>query len=366
MANKDPSKTEKPTAKRIQNAREDGNVMVSQDITSIVVMIGVGAVLAATLNRMAMGYNECLRMVLAEFSPTAEWDAVKFKEGGQRAVFFLGEILAPVLAGVVLFSYVATKVQVGKYFSMKPLAWKFDALNPAKGLQKVLPNVKNTMMLGLVILKVIVVASFVYLMFKRNMATLKLLPMMDLFDGLRWIASVVARLAAKIFLFFIIIAVLDYIYKRYDYFENLKMSKQEVKDEQKNAEGDPAVKSKIRQKMMKASLMRLIAEVPKADVVVTNPTHVAVALKYEPGGYAPMVVAKGLRKRAGRIKEIAREFGVPIVEAPPLARSLYRLTKVGGFIPEHLFSAVAIILARIHARRRKGPPVRTRVGQAVT
>ena len=131
------------------------------------------------------------------------------------------------------------------------------------------------------------------------------------------------------------------------------MTKQEVKDERKNAEGDATVKGKIRQKMRELTMMKMIVEVPKADVVITNPIHVAVAIRYQKGFIAPKVVAKGLRKRAKRIKEIAMFAGVPVIEEPPLARNLFRKTKLGSFIPSELFGAVATILAQLHNSGKK-------------
>ncbi len=350
---KDPSKTEKPTQKKITETREDGNVMQSQDVTSVVVLIGATAVIAMMLGQMFNAYGEALKVVMEQMRPRDEWDAVKIKFGAQYAIGFLARVLIPILLVVSICSMVATRAQVGHFFSFKPLQWKFDKLNPVNGMKQVLPNVKNTMKLLFVMAKVFVVGVLVYTMLRENLAAIIALPTLELFEALEWIFIKLVTLTAKILAFYIAIAVVDYIYKRYDYFENLKMSKQEVKDEKKNAEGDPVMKGKIRQKMMQISMMRMIQELPNADVVVTNPTHVAVALKYTPGQFAPRVVAKGLRKRAQKIKEIARKHDVPIVEAPPLARSLFRNTKLGGFIPEFLFAAVAAILAKIHARRRR-------------
>ena len=137
------------------------------------------------------------------------------------------------------------------------------------------------------------------------------------------------------------------------------MSKQEVKDERKNAEGDPLVKREIRKKMQQASMMRMIVEIPKADLIITNPTHVAVAIRYTPGAFAPVIVAKGLRKRALRIRKIAKNYNVPIIEIPPLARSLYRHGRIGAFIPENLFTAVATVLAKLHAMKEHKQKIRT-------
>ncbi|RMD73838.1 MAG: EscU/YscU/HrcU family type III secretion system export apparatus switch protein [Lentisphaerae bacterium] len=275
------------------------------------------------------------------------------QSGAWLSLYFLGELLIPFMLVMVICCILSNRFQTGNYFSFGPLKWKPERLNPVSGMKSLMPNLQNMVKLGLTMAKVAVVGLFVYWTLIRDLDSFTQLPRLHLMGALAWIFKEVTLLALQIFAFFAVVAALDFIYKRYDYYENLKMTKQEVKDEHRNAEGDPMVKGRIRRKMMEMSFMRMITEIPKADVVVTNPTHVAVALRYTPGSYAPRVVAKGLRKRAERIKAIAREHAVPIVEAPPLARSLYRHTKVGGYIPEHLFRAVAAILARIHRQRRR-------------
>lgn len=179
----------------------------------------------------------------------------------------------------------------------------------------------------------------------------------DLFAGVSQVSEVVFKLVFKIIGLFMVMAILDLIYQKWQNTQDLKMSKQEVKEEFKQQEGDPQIKGKIRQKQRQMAMSRMMKEVPKADVIITNPTHFAVALKYEAGMPAPVVLAKGQDAVAQKIKELARENSVPIVENKPLARALYAAVDVGGSIPQELFKAVAEVLAYVyklkHRHRRR-------------
>ena len=196
--------------------------------------------------------------------------------------------------------------------------------------------------------KVGIIAYLVYLSLRSDFEVLPKLMFMPLDASMRWLAETAYLLVFKVLTLYTAIAVIDYIVKRKKYYDDLMMTKQEVKDERKNAEGDPLIKSKIRQKMRQILRSSMMNAVPQADVVITNPTHVAIALKYEFGTYAPKVVAKGLRKTALRIKLLAKLSGIPVIEAPPLARTLYRNTDIGQFIPPEFYGAVAAILAKLH------------------
>ena len=345
---KDPSKTEDPTQKRIQEARDEGNVLISQDITSFATLLGGLTVLWMWVPYCFDHMRRLYVTVLHHFDPASDWGVSEIQGGTLFGCEFLAVLLTPLLLGVFLVPVAVLRLQVGSYFSLKPLQWKLNKLNPVDGAKKLMPSKDNGIKMLLAMVKVGIVGVLVYFFLRGNMDNITRLPFLPLRAALNWVFWSFGKLIAQILVFYLVVAVLDYFWKRHQYYDNMKMTKQEVKDERKQSEGDPKVKGRIRSKMMEFSMMRMIAEIPEADVVVTNPTHVAVALRYTPGDYAPVVVAKGLRKRAERIKQIAAHHEVPTVEAPPLARSLYRYASLGAYIPEHLFGPVAAILAQIH------------------
>jgi len=352
MANKDPSKTEKPTKKRITKARNEGNVLTSPDIGSMIIILVGTAVLFMLAPALRDGFRTAL-MHCMDIDCRQDWNEESLTAGGTFSMLTLMRILGPSVTILTVFGVISMRLQVGKYFSIKPLKWKFDFINPKRGLTSLVPNKQNLVNLGLTMGKVVLIGGLVYISIKSQMNEIRELGTLSLHDSISWMCWESVFLILKIMALFIFIAAADYAFKRKKYFDDLKMSKQEIKDERKNSEGDPMIKGKIRSKMREILRSQMMRQVPDADVIVTNPTHVAVAIKYEIGGFAPMVVAKGLRKRAERIKLIARQYDIPIIEAPPLARSLYRNIKVNTFITVDFYTPVAAILARLHRSGRK-------------
>ena len=261
--------------------------------------------------------------------------------------WLLTKSAGPFCLAISLLALLVMRAQVGKYFSTKAIKWKFSGLNPKSGIMSLLPNKQNAIKLGITASKVLLVGGFVYYSIKGDFDDYLKLPLIPVLPAGIWMGKRCFAMILKILIVFVVIVVIDYIVKRKKYFDDLMMTKQEVKDERKNQDGDPRIKAKIRSKMRQLLRASMMKAVPRADVIITNPTHVAVALKYEFGTYAPKVVAKGLRKTAERIKFLAKANGIPVIEAPPLARSLYRNTPVGGFIPPEFFGAVAAILAKL-------------------
>jgi flagellar biosynthetic protein FlhB len=347
MANKDPSRTEPATAKRIGEARQDGNILKSDEILSGLMILGGVLLCFYTIPQTYAVFSDIFRQILG-VDCRVPWDDEMIKHGAYVALKVAAALLAPVCFALCLFALMIMRYQIGPYFSLKVLHWKFDEFNPVNGIKSLMPNKHNAVVLGFNLLKVSVVALFVYFAIRDDMSRMADLPAIPFLEAILWLVKRLIVMIFKILSLVMIIAVIDYFYRKHKYFEDLMMTKQEVKDEMKNAEGDPRVKGKIRQKMRELFKMRMMASVPRASVIITNPTHVSVALKYELGDFAPQVVAKGLRKKALAIRKIARENGVPIIEAPPLARSLYRNCQIGQFIPSEFYSAVAAILARLH------------------
>jgi flagellar biosynthetic protein FlhB len=342
----DPSKTEQPTQKRIDDARGEGKVITSQDVSSLVGMVGaVGFLLylvPVTASRAGSLFGLIARIDCGRY-----WTLSEIHGGLRAGLGWLALLLAPLLIGCVVLAIVARVAQTGPYFEPKALAWKLTALDPANGAKQMLPSTDNLVKLLLVLTKISAIALLAWIYIRRDLPAISQLPLRPLADGLAWSFGRAVMLLLRVLGLFILITAVDYVLKRRKYFDELMMSRQEIKDEMRDSEGDPHVRGRQRQRMRELTRLRLIAEVPKADVVVVNPTHVAVALRYEPGSWAPRIVAKGLRKRALRIRQIAEAAGVPIVREPVTARALYREGKAGQCIPEHLFGAVAAILAQL-------------------
>jgi len=352
MANADPSRTELPTPKRIEDARKEGQVLTSEEISSVVA-VAVGALLLLpTIPLVRKGFGTFYQYCLVEGDSRAAWSIADLERLTAVTVGHCAIMALPILAGVTIAAVICGRAQVGNYLEIGALAWKFDQLNPVEGCKRVLPTWDNIARLLLVLAKLGVVVGLVWMMVRHQLDAIVWLPLRGLAGGVGWLFGQVASLTAAILLLLAALAVLDYLHRRKQYLDKLMMTKQEVKEEHRNADGDPHIKARIRARMRELTMMRLITEVPKADVVVTNPVRVAVALRYQPGEAAPIVVAKGLRKRALRIRQIAHDAGVPIIEAPPVARALYRTAVTGGFIPPHLYNAVAAILAQVFRHRR--------------
>lgn len=365
MANKDPSKTEKPTSRRIRKAREEGNVLSSGDISSLVLMMG-GAVMSYVLAPMlTRAFEETFRRIM-DINCRDSWTAEDLQSGAWLSIVVTGKVLAPFSVALCLCSVAVMRMQVGKYFSTKTLHWKFKMINFQEVWSSLMPTKQVLQKLLLTMAKVTLIAGMVYVTVKNELVAIMQLATIPLSDSIDWTLSHCMIMVFKILLLFMVIAVTDWIVQRKRYYDNLMMSKQEIKDERRNMDGDPLIKSKIRQRMREILRSNMMRSLSQANVVVTNPTHVAVALKYEVGGMAPQVVAKGLRMRAERIKQLAAFYRIPIVESPPLARSLYRNIKVGGVITEQFYSAVAAILAGLHRsgklklKKKEEPPRRRR------
>ena len=259
----------------------------------------------------------------------------------------LQNILPFLLAGFVV-AFITNVIQVKWKVTSKPLQPKFSKLNPVNGFKRIFsPNSLVELLKSA--LKLTLIGYVVYSYLKKNMPPILMLYDVSLQQGIMLVGTMVINLGIRIALFYMLIAAADYAYQKYKFKNDMKMPKQEVKDEYKNQEGDPQIKGKQRQRMMEASRRRMMQQLPEADVVITNPTHFAVAIKYEPEVYdAPFVVAKGADYLAQKIKDVAKENHIEIVENKPLARMLYANVDVGSVVPPELYQAVAEVLAFVY------------------
>lgn len=349
----DDSKTEKATPKKKEEARKKGQVLHSKEVNTALILL-----LTFLAIKLLGGY---IYSVIQNF-----WIRLMEEYPQQRDIFTLpvltklfyesilcmGKVLTPILAVVLVTGLAVSYAQVGALFTTETLGFKFDRINPISGLKRVF-SLRSVVELVKSILKIFFIGYVAYSYLKGETENMLNLMAMEPLESAAYIASLSINVAIRISFSLLFIALLDYLYQWWDYEKSLKMTKQEIKEEFKQLEGNPEIKGKIKQKQRQMSMRRMMAEVPKADVVITNPTHFAVAVKYDASlGEAPMVLAKGQDYIAQRIKEIARENKVEIVENKPLARQLYSSVEIGEAIPQELYQAVAEVLAFVYSLKK--------------
>ncbi len=347
-------KTEAPTPRRVQEARDEGNIPRSQDLSAAVALMGAMLLLLAFGNDIFGAFRALLKTMLA-----GQWgDPTTAPEDVPQILAVAGEAAARVVMPIALALFalgIASNVmQFGFLVTLKPLTPNFNKLSPVKGLQNLFSK-RALMRLVMALLKVFVVVAIAAIVIAMDMSRILSLVQLEPAPLLGAASSMVFDLGIKIAVVMLLLAIIDFVYQRWQHQEDLKMTKQEVKEEFKRMEGDPMVKQRRAKVARQLAMQRISAAVPTADVVVTNPTHFAVALKYDDSMAAPKVVAKGADYLAMRIRQLAAAHEVPIVERPPLARSLYRHVEVGQEIPAKFYAAVAEILAyvyRLHSDRR--------------
>ncbi len=344
---KDPSKTEDATPKQIQKARDEGNVPKSQELTKAV----TACVAVIFLSAYAGTMGEHIREVYTFFLSNGANFIVDQQNIYALMVYTaktLAMMLLPILFAIALSAWICLRLQVGPLWTTKPMEFKWSRFNILTGLKNMFASAQTFIRLGRSVLQALLIGAIPFLVIRSEFDNF--LPLY--YSTVTEITFFILDLAFWIMLYSLppmfIIGAVELWYNRYEFKENLKMTKSEVKDESKQSEGDPMIKSKQREAMMKVMVRRMLQDVPKADVVITNPTHIAVALSYNAlEAPAPMVLAMGVDHMAERIKAVAREHNVPIRENVPLARALYKSVDVGDMIPEELYKAVAAILAGI-------------------
>lgn len=346
----DAEKTEEPTPKKIEDARNEGNVPKSQDTSGVITLFV--AILAFLMLFPFMKEHTFLLFnyyfsILGTPIDTLVLIDIAIVTMREFLLIVLPLALSAAVAGVF-----AALAQFGFLFTTKAIVPDFKKIDPIKGIKNLF-SMKKAIEGIKITFKSFTTLGVGFIFFGYFITELPTVALFTLSDQLDWLKDKMIIIAFVMLLIIFIFAIIDIVIVRKQYFDGLKMSKQEIKDEMKNMDGDPMIKAKIRQIQMEASRKRMMSEVPNADVVITNPTHYAVALKYEETTGAPLVVAKGVDHIAQQIKKIARESSVTIVQNPPLARSLYYKVEVEKTIPEELYAAVAEVLAYVYKMNKK-------------
>ena len=343
-------KTEPATPRKLEKAREEGQVAKSQDInTAVLLLILFGGL------RIFGGfmYDRIWAMYSFYYSAIADYATEELTIPRAMGLFSFGLkeiilIILPILAFALIGAFVSNVVQVKWKVTLKPLMPKVSKFNPINGVKRLFSKDKLFDLLKAVV-KVGILFYVAYSSLRDEWGLITNIYQLDFLSAVCLIVDTVLAIALKISLVFFVLAFADWAYQKHKFKTDMKMSEQEVKDEYKNTEGNPQIKGQIRRKMQEASRRRMMQALPEADVVITNPTHLAVALKYDKEkAEAPIVVAKGADYLANRIKEVARENAVEIVENKPLARMLYYNVEIGDQIPPELYQTVAEILAYVY------------------
>jgi len=344
-------RTESATPKRREKALEEGQVALSQEVNSALVLVVAFSLVFVFAGFMARTLNTNARYLFGESHIILIDNPAALTEIASANFAVILKSLAPMMGGVLLAGFLANVLQVGWHVNVQSLAFKWSKINPLTGIKQMFSK-KAAFELFKNVLKITIITSMAWWTVQGMIAEISGSALLSLAGVTSVGKMVMAKLVYRMVAMLAILAVLDWSFQKWQHEEDIKMTKQEIKEEAKDLEGDPQVKARMRSLQYELVRRRMMAAVPTADVVITNPTHFAVALKYMPGDPAPKVVAKGADHIARKIREIARESRVPVIENKPLARALHKGVDVGAFIPDELYKAVAEVLAYIYRLKR--------------
>ncbi len=348
-------KTEAPTAKKRSDSRNDGNVMKSQEVSTVAVLLAGLLMLRFYVSHirdiMSVFMSDITLHITPEVAQSDDLFALVillFRYG----IEVVAKAVLPVGFVIMIFGVAANLFQVGFLFTTKPLEPKLSKINPISGAKKFF-SMKSIVDTFKNIIKLIIVGVVAYMTVSDEFMNCIRMVNETPYGIASFIMYLVYKVSLRIILTLFVLAVLDYAYQKYEYEKKLKMSKQDIKDEHKQQEGDPKVKGRIRQLQREMAQRRMMDEVPTATVVVTNPTHLSIAIQYEDHMPSPIVVAKGVDNNAMRIREIAGEHDIPLYEDVPLARAMYDKVEPGDEVPVEFYNAVAEVLAFVFRMQGK-------------
>ncbi|MFD2371311.1 flagellar biosynthesis protein FlhB [Brevibacillus sp. GCM10020057] len=345
-------KTEKATPKKKQEARKKGQVAKSQDLSPSISLTAFFFLLIMLGSEMLATFQRIMRESLTTYIGW-QLNEENLKVMVMQLAYEAFKIVGPVLGVSLLVAFAVNFMQVGWLFSTEPLQMKLEKLNPIEGAKRIF-SIRSLVELLKSLLKISAGIYVAYTILWNTKEQVVQLSLKSLGTVLSYTAGEVAKLGIYLGVLLFVLAVLDYAYQRYEHEKNLRMSKQDLKDEYKQSEGDPLIKGKIRERQRSMAIRRMMQELPKADVIITNPTHFAVAIRYNASEMsAPTVVAKGQDYLALKIREVAKKHRIVTMENKPLARALYSQCEIGQQIPEELFKAVAEVLAYVYKLQGK-------------
>jgi|SRR5690625_1443967 len=345
-------KTEKATPKKREDEREKGRVAKSQDVNTALLLL-FSFIILATLGTFMK--ESMLTLYVSSFTEYIHWNITKqsLLRLLQETIIQFAMIVAPVMLIAFLIAIGANLLQVGFLFTTEPLKFDLKKIDPIQGAKRIF-SIRALVELLKSFFKIVFIGTITFMVIWIYKDDMMMLALKQPENAVAFFGrvTIIMGIAATIALLFL--AILDYMYQKYDFEKNIRMSKQDIKDEHKNVEGDPLIKSKLREKQRQVAMRRMMEEVPKADVVITNPIHYAIAIKYDENiASAPYIVAKGKDEIALKIKEVAKAHDIMTVENKPLARSLYDQVEINDVIPEEFYQAIAEILAFVYQMEKK-------------
>lgn len=351
MADNDEEKTEDPTQQRIDDFRKRGQVAQSKEIVGVMILftslIAIWALSRFFFQQVHEVFTRSFTDFIVMSGRQEDWfGALKFCM--TRAAL----VIAPVGAILWLMGVASTVLQIGFLSNEEALKFDLNRINPVEGFKKI-ASLRSVVEGFKSIVKVVLVTTIVYFIFRTEIGKIPHLMHFSMEQLMQYLGHVLLRLFTAVTIFMGVLAAADYGFQKWELNKQMRMTKQEVKEEIKSREGDPMIRARIRKLQREMSSRRMIEDVKKADVIVTNPTHIAVAIKYSANMIAPAVVAKGADYMAEKIKAAAKEANVPIIENKPLARTIFRTIKIGHAIPRELYTAVAEVLSFIYKMKKK-------------
>jgi len=342
-------KTEKATPRKRKKAREEGQVLQSKEINTSLTLLAAFVLLFLLSGYIGSSMRIVSLLIFDEYLLNENlYNISNVQILSINIIFRILLIILPFALIILVIGVVSSYLQVGFLITPKPIQPKLSKLDPVKGLKKLF-SMEKVVELFKSLFKIFVIGFIVIRYIAGQLGTIFSMMAMEVDQIILITSRITLNIGIRAGLVLVLLAIIDYFYQRYEYEKKLKMSKQEVKDEHKQIEGDPKIKSKIRQKQMQISMRRMMQEIPKADVIITNPTHFAVAIQYAPEKYAaPFVIAKGQNLIAQNIKKQAAIHEVPVIENKYLAKTLYETVEIGQIIPQDLYEAVAEVLAYVY------------------
>lgn len=345
-------KTEKATPKKRLDERKKGKVAKSQDVNTALLLLFCFTTLFLFGGFILEHMTGIYQRTFIEF---IDWELTEFtvQQILNSATIEAVKMLAPIMLIAIIAGVASNLLQVGFLFTTEPLKFDLKKIDPIQGAKRIF-SIRALVELLKSLLKIACIGTITFSVIWLYKDEMLMTAFTNAENALAFFARVTSIMAFAAIIALLLLAVFDYAYQRFDFEKNMRMSKQDIKDEYKNVEGDPLIKSKIKEKQRQMATRRMMSEVPNADVVITNPTHYAVAIKYdEEKASAPYILAKGTDQTALKIKEIAKANDIITVENRPLARGLYRATEIGDIIPEEFFQAVAEVLAYVYRLEKK-------------
>jgi flagellar biosynthetic protein FlhB len=349
-------KTEQPTSKRKQDSRKDGSVAKSEEVANALILLALFLIVRFYVGTMGTGLLDFIKVTYTKIPDYIMMDDGRLPGLTIRGLFINGLLRVVIVVGPLMLiafavAVISNLIQFKWMITTKPLRPKLSKLNPIKGFKKII-SMDSLVKLLKSLIKIFIIGYIAYSYLVGRLDEIYLFYDLEFNQVLMVMSDIIFVVGMRIVGAYILLALADFSYQKWKHHRDLMMTKQEVKDEFKNQEGDPQIKAQQRKRMAAASMRRMMSALPEADVVITNPTHYAVALKYDADKYdAPIVLAKGIDFLALRIKDIAKEHGVEIVENKPLARMLYTNVEIGEMVPPELYQAVAEVLAMVYQMR---------------